>query len=679
MALYKRATMPYVEQRQLERQQFNSINREERMWQKAQQDSFKEICKEYATARAQQILNATAIIDLPYVKLSAIDVAYIFCEAFFDDRRDIIRFSLTTRTVQTYVQCICRYVNSRRAPPDTPSNLPSNAKDRGRTPLPSSSSKPTIRQKSRSRSPVSGADRYGYRQRDPIEPARKPTPKSCAMISDRDFECILAGLTPAGRQWEVGRILNGIDCNGSNFMALDYLFIPYYDEGREHFFLMGIAPKQKFCFVIDSCPWDYPIDEDPARGLREIIIHQSSERAASSWPIYGQWQKRTRTDDGSPDAPQQRDGFNCGVFTVTNAFCLAFGYDILCYNGFDLIDLKRPRILAELRNGGFGENGKYDYPLLDLPGNDYTLFDSSLRADKYYKIRNLLPGGGQGGGNDIGGGAGGGENSDGSMSPPANTNITQDDIDMDDEHDDDDEQRGLRSQGGSTSGYGRVGKLRNPKKLTKCELTALLAKLGNHKSCKHRDKGSDSSSESEGADYEASGSDNDDSDVGREQGDNPPHPILTANQTFDAARLLLDGPNCDAKTAYLRKLKEIDDHPWPVQFDKYHHQKAGFIYTNVSLSTDRGEVPQFTRKFLRDGCRKFPIKGVERWRKEPMAAVNRWAESEMSAFMARALDEVETKPYPGVGRGYEEWKAQLTTRLSTTGTSADYIGCSDEE
>jgi hypothetical protein len=62
--------------------------------------------------------------------------------------------------------------------------------------------------------------------------------------------------------------------------------------------------------------------------------------SANGWPMYGQWNSWSQTTDNSPNAVQQHDTHNCGVFTCTNALCLAFGYDLLCYEEKDLNQLK---------------------------------------------------------------------------------------------------------------------------------------------------------------------------------------------------------------------------------------------------------------------------------------------------------------------------------------------------
>lgn len=68
--------------------------------------------------------------------------------------------------------------------------------------------------------------------------------------------------------------------------------------------------------------------------------------------------------DGSRDIIQQKDLYNCGAFTVTNAFCLAFGYELLCYTPEDMDTHKKPRICFEIMAGEF--TGDYEYDLIEI-------------------------------------------------------------------------------------------------------------------------------------------------------------------------------------------------------------------------------------------------------------------------------------------------------------------------
>ncbi|KUJ20823.1 uncharacterized protein LY89DRAFT_779519 [Mollisia scopiformis] len=384
------------------------------------------------------------------------------------------------------------------------------------------------------------------------------------MISQVDYDAICNPTAPATTQSEIRRVLDKIDCNGANFLNLDYLFIPYYEDTMNHFWLMGIAPKQKFCFLIDSCPFDHW--DDPIQGMRDIIINQTLSLPGASlktaWPLYGQWSQRTATDDGSPDAPQQSDSYNCGVFTVTNTFCLAFGYDILCYSQEDLPKLKRRRMTAELRNGGFGANNKFHYPLLDLPGNTYSLLDTSRKADQYYKDRNLsVP--------RSSGRTSSPPRPDLSYRPPPFLAPNFDPMDTADP-DDDPQQMGFEPPVWdptvkTRTQLKRIKKLDVPKNLDKYQETEILEALGSNQRCSALDPRSDPDTRSESSDDGTN--DGCDSDTDDQSGPVTPRPIPTSNELFVAARKLLDGADCAAKTAYMKRLLEMDDRPWPPQFN----------------------------------------------------------------------------------------------------------------
>lgn len=296
--------------------------------------------------------------------------------------------------------------------------------------------------------------------------------------------------------------------------------------------------------------------------LRDIMIHQTTCEFSSSWPLYGQWSRRSATDDDSPDMPRQSDGHNCGVILVTNAFCLAFGYDLLCYSQNDLDDLKRPRMASELSNGGFGGPGKYDYPLLDLPGNSYTLFDKGMRASEYYTNRGI---------------------EDPQSRRPRKSSVYHPppfiprDVDpMDIAHPMDDIMEGEGEQRAFVPGKNintktsaqlkGLKKLRTPKQLDEVELSEYLSKISGHKDCQRHARNRDSVNvrssemhtnwESGVSDDESSGPDDDPESVENEPDEESTlEPIHTSNERFVAARRLLDGSDGYYKTAYLKILK----------------------------------------------------------------------------------------------------------------------------
>lgn len=183
------------------------------------------------------------------------------------------------------------------------------------------------------------------------------------------------------------------------FMNLDYVLIPFEFDGY-HTTLMGLAPKQRFCFLIDNSGANEPRYRQHPRidrssyyhnmyqmSLLEAIVYDRYGKGPPPYgnftdtpklPLFGEWSYRTdhavaanRTTDNSPNAPRQSDGYNCGMMTLTNATNLIFGYDMLCFSCQpDMSDVpvrngKRVRIMAEFLNGGF--NKPFDYPLFKIP------------------------------------------------------------------------------------------------------------------------------------------------------------------------------------------------------------------------------------------------------------------------------------------------------------------------
>ncbi|KAG4434929.1 hypothetical protein IFR05_009598 [Cadophora sp. M221] len=221
----------------------------------------------------------------------------------------------------------------------------------------------------------------GYRSHTP-EPSSTKTPKpyypSCRYIPSSVLQD-LANVenlddeddpepTPTLMR-EATRIFTDMDCTGENFLNLDYLFIVYTVE--EHWRLLRVAPKQKYTFSIDSiagyCGEPTNIDR---KFLRAVLLSQVPK--PDTWPVYREWAERGEDkSDGSPNCCRQGDDHNCGTMAATNAFCLAFGFNLQCYRQRDIDSRKRPRMFAELSNGGF--SGKYAYDMLDIPHQpDFT-------------------------------------------------------------------------------------------------------------------------------------------------------------------------------------------------------------------------------------------------------------------------------------------------------------------
>ncbi|CZT08540.1 hypothetical protein WAI453_007177 [Rhynchosporium graminicola] len=188
-------------------------------------------------------------------------------------------------------------------------------------------------------------------------------------------------------------LLLSINCTADNFRELDYLFIPVVDDYQAHAFLMGLAPKQKYAFRLNSCDSSIELEDrwwgvalmaiihrlDPTIKTntmnRELNVPESDR--SKYWYLFGQYPRRTHTNDGSPDGPQQRDYYNCGVFTMTSAFCLAFGYSLMCWQQLedrqlprDLDYWKKARIIFEMETEDFSATNDFDYDLLEIPQDE---------------------------------------------------------------------------------------------------------------------------------------------------------------------------------------------------------------------------------------------------------------------------------------------------------------------
>jgi len=164
-------------------------------------------------------------------------------------------------------------------------------------------------------------------------------------------------------------------------LDMDYIFAPTLNESEKpcHYGLMGIAPKQQFVFVVDSIVYDprtfgsrprskFATERmyNPVLGLLPDDLGKSKKDFKANWNVFGHWaRKNVPKLEGTPSCATQKDFVSCGIFTMTNAMCLAFGYDMLCYQEDDLAGFKRPRIVGELENEGF--SGDYAYDLRDLP------------------------------------------------------------------------------------------------------------------------------------------------------------------------------------------------------------------------------------------------------------------------------------------------------------------------
>jgi hypothetical protein len=253
---------------------------------------------------------------------------------------------IQAQVANIYVEMICRYVNEVRSsgstiPPTSPPSGKTAGEERGRSGKDQVGKSPTKGRKGeekgkgkepRSRSPTKCKNTNEHRQRLPIgisSPVQAAPRLSCAMIPPAEFIKIEKATTDNTMTTEIDKSLTNHNLQRDKLMSLDYLFISYFWDDKSHWLLLGIAPKQRFVFALD-CHYPFKTTERPLKPFLAFCLRALPEN--TDWPVYGEWSNRSQTSDGSPDAPQQRDSYNCGVFMIMNAFCLAFGYNCCVIN-----------------------------------------------------------------------------------------------------------------------------------------------------------------------------------------------------------------------------------------------------------------------------------------------------------------------------------------------------------
>ncbi|KAG4439912.1 hypothetical protein IFR05_004587 [Cadophora sp. M221] len=206
---------------------------------------------------------------------------------------------------------------------------------------------------------------------------------SCKMIPVERFAKIrglneLRGFDDSlvsGLGGELTSMLEEINCTPTNFSTLDYLFIPIQDRSSH----MGLARKQKFAFVVDSSMGEAFRDPGETPVVDGVGPISSATDPDRSWYIYGQYVLRSKKTDKSPNAVHQRDNYSCGAYVMTNAFCLAFGYNLEWYTEDKLDKWKKARISFELMQQCF--HGEYECNMLKLSEEELKPVDEEKEED----------------------------------------------------------------------------------------------------------------------------------------------------------------------------------------------------------------------------------------------------------------------------------------------------------
>ncbi|KAI1126534.1 hypothetical protein F5Y10DRAFT_293665 [Nemania abortiva] len=137
---------------------------------------------------------------------------------------------------------------------------------------------------------------------------------------------------PFARKWNM---------TPDNFLDIDTILIPV--NLVNHWTLIVIRPSRRTVSYLDSFH---------ARNEPQI-------RHAYQWLKLFLGDKFIADEWGTQEfgTPMQTNAFDCGMFVITNAMCLALGVSPLSYNE-DNMPIQRQRIAAMLLNGGF--HGEFD-------------------------------------------------------------------------------------------------------------------------------------------------------------------------------------------------------------------------------------------------------------------------------------------------------------------------------
>ncbi|KAI9774311.1 MAG: Smt3-specific protease [Geoglossum simile] len=132
---------------------------------------------------------------------------------------------------------------------------------------------------------------------------------------------------------------------GDKLLQVELIFIPVHLGN--HWTLLVVSGTKKSIEYFDS------LNGSPARPLKNAKLWLQNE-LKDKW-VEDEW--KTQGTLG----PCQRNGYDCGVFTVTTAKMLMLGINPLAYSQSD-IHMQRRRMAAELHYGGFKDEFSPPWP-----------------------------------------------------------------------------------------------------------------------------------------------------------------------------------------------------------------------------------------------------------------------------------------------------------------------------
>ena len=143
---------------------------------------------------------------------------------------------------------------------------------------------------------------------------------------------------------QCGRLMRRAGIRKDNFLNIDSILIPIC--AGSHWTLATVLPSKRVVTHLDSLRGGRGSPSVTRRVLEWVKVTLAELFVEEEWDV---------TDFA---APEQRNGWDCGVFTITNAVCLALGLDPLESYAAGELSLQRQRLAAVLLNGGF--RGDFD-------------------------------------------------------------------------------------------------------------------------------------------------------------------------------------------------------------------------------------------------------------------------------------------------------------------------------
>ncbi|KAH8897829.1 hypothetical protein GQ53DRAFT_818091 [Thozetella sp. PMI_491] len=171
--------------------------------------------------------------------------------------------------------------------------------------------------------------------------APKDSPK-CAAFNSYFYPRILSH-GPAS----LDRLMKRAKVSAENFLSIDTILVPIC-RGN-HWTLAVVRPTCRTITHIDSMRGGGG-DETVVNNLRDWVSATLADQF-----VEADW------DAARYECPLQTNGWDCGVFTITNAVCLALGVKPIAAYGAEQLTLQRRRLAAVLLNGGFSGNFSLDY------------------------------------------------------------------------------------------------------------------------------------------------------------------------------------------------------------------------------------------------------------------------------------------------------------------------------